>query len=386
MDKKEKHKRKNILTPVMLRLLAKAAGRCEFRGCNKLLLDDELTTLKGNFSECAHILPSSPYGPRGEFIHGEDDDMRNSEDNLMLLCAMHHHEIDSSDNVKNFPPALLYEMKMEHEARVRIATQIMPDYKTHVLVYESHIGTFLPQISDAEVLDAIFPDRYPQEPKPTRLSCDLPINDTKDGIWEMRRDALNAKFAHFDATRSRECQHISLFAFAPIPLLIQLGTLLAKINTSVYHPRFRNERWQWKEETPKGFFFDIQEPPTPTELSLEKPALSISISGGIVDERVREILGIDCAIWKISVPKDFLTPTSIQSIAQVEDFKRIFRQVLSDIQVKCGLKTELHIFPAIPVPIAVELGRCRLEKCDMPWTIYDQNPETNAFIKTITIK
>jgi len=39
----------------------------------------------------------------------------------------------------------------------------------------------------------------------------------------------------------------------------------------------------------------------------------------------------------------------------------------------------------MPVACAVELGRVRMPKACMPWTIYDQNNKHNKFIQTIKI-
>lgn len=56
-----------------------------------------------------------------------------------------------------------------------------------------------------------------------------------------------------------------------------------------------------------------------------------------------------------------------------------------DIKEKHGQQTALHIFPAMPVACAVELGRIRMPKADMPWFIYDQNNKQKKFINALEI-
>ncbi len=53
---------------VKTRLLVwvRAGGRCEYPGCNKLLLRDDLTATEMNRSYFAHIVADSPDGPRGD--------------------------------------------------------------------------------------------------------------------------------------------------------------------------------------------------------------------------------------------------------------------------------------------------------------------------------
>lgn len=59
--------------PVWLQneLWARAAGRCEFRGCNELLYLDQLTKKRSNVSAISHIVAYSPDGPRGHLLRSK---------------------------------------------------------------------------------------------------------------------------------------------------------------------------------------------------------------------------------------------------------------------------------------------------------------------------
>ena len=50
-----------------------------------------------------------------------------------------------------------------------------------------------------------------------------------------------------------------------------------------------------------------------------------------------------------------------------------------------GQRAPLNIFPAMPVACAVELGRIRMPKADMPWIVFDQNNKLGGFIKALEI-
>jgi hypothetical protein len=45
----------------------------------------------------------------------------------------------------------------------------------------------------------------------------------------------------------------------------------------------------------------------------------------------------------------------------------------------------LHVFPAMPVSLAVELGRVRMPKADLPWLLYDQMNARGGFIRALVI-
>ncbi|WP_376786667.1 MULTISPECIES: SAVED domain-containing protein [Sphingobacterium] len=46
----------------------------------------------------------------------------------------------------------------------------------------------------------------------------------------------------------------------------------------------------------------------------------------------------------------------------------------------------LHLFPAMPVALAVEFGRVWMPKADMTVKIYDQNSNLGGFIEALGLK
>ena len=50
-----------------------------------------------------------------------------------------------------------------------------------------------------------------------------------------------------------------------------------------------------------------------------------------------------------------------------------------------GHNTTLHIFPAVPVSVAIEIGRTWMPKADMAMVLYDEIKERNGFVKAINM-
>ena len=70
-------------------LWAKAAGRCQYSNCNRLLIGDLISGNRDiNAALVAHIIAGDKNGPRGDDIRSPQlvDDIQN----LMLLCYDHH--------------------------------------------------------------------------------------------------------------------------------------------------------------------------------------------------------------------------------------------------------------------------------------------------------
>lgn len=95
-----------ISNPEIKKLYGLSAGRCNI--CKINLFENEV-----HIGEMAHIIARSFRGPRGEELLNVE---RNSYDNLILLCANHHIEVDQ--NPRRYPIDKLHEVKIQHEKNV----------------------------------------------------------------------------------------------------------------------------------------------------------------------------------------------------------------------------------------------------------------------------
>lgn len=104
-----------------MKLWVKAGGRCEFPGCNEEVWRDGLTMQEDNFAHVAHIVASSPDGPRGEKTLSEELDT--DFENLLLLCQTHSKLIDGKHD-SEYSIEQLKQYKTEHEERIQFQTSL----------------------------------------------------------------------------------------------------------------------------------------------------------------------------------------------------------------------------------------------------------------------
>jgi len=74
-------------------LWARAAARCQFSGCNKLLYKSAVTQESVNVSQNAHIYAFSENGPRGWGLFKTKPTSLNDVSNLMLMCYDCHKKL-----------------------------------------------------------------------------------------------------------------------------------------------------------------------------------------------------------------------------------------------------------------------------------------------------
>ena len=362
-------------------LWGRAAGRCQFPGCNRLLYKSPVTQEGVNISEKAHIFSFSERGPRGReplarYCYGLNDIA-----NLLLVCHDCHKTIDQDTNGTRYPASLLREWKCQHEERVRIVTGISPTRKSHVILYGGKIGQENSPLQSDSAIAAMFPEWFPAEDRPVTLSMRSEHEDTEELFWQSEAAHLRAAFERHVVPRIDEGSpnHFSVFAFANQPLLILLGVLLTdKVPAEPYQLHREPAGWRWQAE-PESFSFRTVAP----QQRYGTPALVISLSARIDPERITSILGPKTAIWELTIDEchnDFL-----KSRAQLVAFREAARKLIVEIAHKHGQRTPLNIFPAMPVACAVELGRVRMPKADMPWVVFDQNNKLGRFIKATEI-
>jgi len=96
-------------------LLQKSGNRCAFPHCRRVLTaEDSPPDRVVILGEIAHIVAESPDGPRGDSPMSLAE--RNTYENLILLCNVHHQQID--DQPQTYTIERLQQIKQDHEAWV----------------------------------------------------------------------------------------------------------------------------------------------------------------------------------------------------------------------------------------------------------------------------
>ena len=357
-------------------LWGRAAGRCEFEDCNRVLFRSSVTQEPINIAEKAHIYSFSEKGPRGHGIFSKNKKLLNSIDNLMLLCNDCHKLIDADKEGVRYSADLLREWKRKHEERIEIVTGIHPSKKTHVIMYGANIGKLGSKLQPQAVMQALFPNWYPASEHPTELSMSWLGEDRDHAFWEAELKNLKNVFTKNiePSLADKSIHHVSLFALAPIPLLTALGALITdKCDCRVYQlHREPMPSWEWREDS-KDLGFRIIEP----QSTSGSPILALSLSDSIDRSRIARSVNGDKAVWEITV--DLPSNDLIKSENQLSQFRKILRECIVRIGQKHGKDTSIWIFAAIPVSCAVELGRVRMPKADGAWIVFDYNSQLGCF-------
>jgi hypothetical protein len=354
--------------PAVIRLWVNAGGRCEFKGCNKYLMKDKKTDHDIFLADIAHIVAISKDGPRGN--DKLPLNQRNNIENLMLLCLEHHRIVDNKELVAKYPKDALVDHKKQHEDRIQKLSNIKPGDLTKIIRLQGKIRADHIAISKEQMLDTILHEsgRYQDG------ICEIDTTEMSEGskyYWKTGKEIIdeNIKRLFEPDLDGNKVQHVSIFSLARIPFLFYLGFKLGdKIETEIYQKhRDGNEGWFW-EKNGKPVKFNLTEIKKGQKKEI---FLLLSLSGRIRQDQIEKFDKIKGVVYEISPVALEPGRNIIKSKADLVDFIACYQKFLR-LSEKNHAK-EIHLFPAIPVSVAVACGRAQLKGVSPRIKIYDLN-------------
>lgn len=380
MKQKSEHKRTTIPVDVRNRLWIAAAGRCEFSGCCKPVGIDFLTGRKANVGELAHIVSDSPAGPRGHETRSKE--LAKDEANLMLACFECHARIDRVREVEEFPETLLLRWKREHEARVSAIYNAEMGTLSLPVLMAMPVGQHVPSIDPRQIHAAVLKNSdykiHPQQDAVILNRADLDIRDDDPEFWDTAEKALVRWYSKVLEPRlvgKEAAPHVTIAAFAPIPMAMKLGALIGDKRQAMVLDLPSNN-WLWKtddsaETSPDDWFvFDVPETlPARVFVTVDVSNMASNI----------DVLADEAPIVRFSAraPKREL----IGSHKQLEGFRKRFNDFLTSLH-RAGAR-EIDLLPVTSLSTSVELGRLILPKIFSRVTVWEYQKE--VWSKTLNL-
>lgn len=366
-----------ISAKTSLFLHVRAAGRCEFDNCNEYLLEHQPTGTPGIYSERAHIWAFSEDGPRGRGRRRPRD--IHHIDNLMLLCKDCHTRVDNHPNI--YSVDVLRKFKRDHEGRVFDLTGLAKDRDTVPLVLKGLIGGRTMDISDDDMQRAAAPNYLRLREK---IEIDLTVlPDSADpNYWASGRSVIDTHVQQLARIlpRGSRSLHVSVFALAAIPLLVYLGSQLSdKVRVDLFQRHRNPESWNWHTGAGNTRFQHRK-----IKDGQAGVGLLLSVSGSISPPSI-ESVARDLTLYELRVTGQPPTPLVLNARKDLERFVVAYIAVLESIRAAHSGLRNLHVFPAVPAPFAIAIGRHILPKIGPQLTIYDQDKRAGTWLPALTV-
>jgi hypothetical protein len=338
-----------------------------------------------NRSYLAHIVADRPDGPRGDPEYS--DQLKASSSNIMLLCDAHHRLVDVED-VDRHPVDLLRRYKQEHEERIERQTAIQTNRRTEMVLFGSRIAERQGLVSMEQARAAVLSEeRYPASENGIQIAvADLDFSEADPEYWDLVPKLIDRKLLPYlnslEGPTGYPINHLSVFALAPIPALIYLGKRMGDIIAAEIFQRQRStDDWKWLPLEDPAFAYILERPTSSSYTSAM--AVNLSLSGTVVDAEIGSALGSRIPTYKLRIADP--RPDFLRAKEQLELFRTEWRCLLSEIRARFGEECEVHLFPAIPNSVAVEIGRSLLPKVDPKLVIYDYDANSGGFRRKLVV-
>lgn len=283
-------------------------------------------------------------------------------ENVLLACESCHEEIDDQLVTGILDVARLTAIKAAHEQRIRHVTTLPDDQRSLVLRVVGKLRgepvEVTPSTAAKTVIDS---GRFPWfDLDRDRLGAEvdlrsLPGERTADeDYYRMACRAIDevVETRLHDAIRSGDVRHVSVFAFARLPLLVYLGAKLEDNCTIEVYQRHRNtQQWAWNDEAEDHHFAVTAD--GALDVATEA-VLILNVSGRIDPRQIpQQLAGLPLLV----IAPD-ATPGAdvLASRGSLNAFCTAVRDLNATLDAVKNVR-RLHVIGALPPAAAVELGR-----------------------------
>ncbi|WP_139227550.1 SAVED domain-containing protein [Nocardioides alpinus] len=350
-----------------------AGGRCTF--CKEFLAKDDTTSQVVFTGQLAHIVGATDEdgSPRGNSPKSPEE--RAKAENLMLLCAGEHKIIDTHELWSTYGEAQLRAFKAQHERDVRELTGLLRKPKTTVIRVAGDIRDQAVDFSKQAVVSALldeqrFPD-FSLHDDSQNCEVDLRVYDGEDisaaTYWDSTQLTLRKRLRPLkNHLKTRQIDHISVFALARIPILVQLGVLLDDVTNVTVHNRRRDEGWGWYATGPtENLTFVVTTTPGEGD-----PVVTFSISGPVDINALPDELRARPR-YDIRAEGVGLSPSILRSAEDLGALIDMWREVLATLEEQ-HRNQPISVILAVCAAGAVEIGRAHMRGAHAPLRVYDR--------------
>ncbi|MCX4797637.1 SAVED domain-containing protein [Streptomyces sp. NBC_01242] len=359
--------------------------------CNAYLLEGAMSGRTLPLGEVAHIVGQStdPRSPRG--ADPMEKALRDDADNLMLLCAQQHMEIDAKAALDVFTVEWLRGVKQEHEDRVRHLTALGPERATTVVRMVGSVHGNSVELSRETAAKAVTAGhRFPLYLESyTRHGVEIDLRHTPGeqaaAAWDAEPAAEASRHYYRQATKviddvvqnrlrpGIECdsvQHVSVFGFARLPLLVYLGSLLDDtVPTDVFQRHRHEQSWVWPAES--GPVTEFAAHPVQTGPDGDEAVVVVNVSGVIAPYEIPQELSA-LRRYEVSPVGAQAGPDILRCRASLRRLEETVRMLLARLEREAKSLRRLHVLPAVPLSAAVALGRAHHPQVHPQLVIYER--------------
>jgi hypothetical protein len=212
----------------------------------------------------------------------------------------------------------------------------------------------------------------------------LPDPETESWSWVRAKEIVSKMVDRvFDAIGAEDTSVLSVFAIAPVPVLIYLGSRLDDKTETVLYRRQRKDgvdAWTWPgaggaARVPAFIVEQVTGQDVASAAgAIEEVVVLVSLSASVSRERIPGTLA-EMPVLELRPATLQPTPDLIDSRAALNAFGQTWRGALSLIEATFPKTRKIHLIAAVPTTAAVTLGRHHMREAQPDLVLYQRNDD-----------
>lgn len=381
-----------------------AAWRCQFEGCGENLRTHLLPGIRGNFSYFAHIVASSPDGPRGDKVLSPQ--LANDPANILLLCDKCHRTIDRVAP-HHYSQQRLQEMRARNLSSVERCLDSLRYPLAHILVLGGNIQGQTAAFDESLAQEAMWLRKLRTDnTRPDWFARNAGhLGDTHStafwsSLFTLLKNDIPRLRAILNGTAQDSVQGMPLAVF-PAPhttsVLILAGRLLGE-SRSIHLFQFHRDQiggasggqWAWLGSPPAKdkYTVKILRPPQPQD---NEATLLVYLTDSIPPDELPSSF-YENQQWARPTIEVSVENPSRQIVAHPEDlelFGLAVDEALQKLQDQWRA-SKIHLVAIAPITACVRMGQKMQARCQPDFILYERDTSTGAkgrgpFAPTIAI-
>ncbi len=166
-------------------------------------------------------------------------------------------------------------------------------------------------------------------------------------------------------------------------MLAYLGSRLSdKIQVDLYQRHRNSGDWSWKTDGPLAEYVTraMRVGTNPGHV-----ALLLSLSGAVRPDRLPTTIDGSFTVYETSMVNMEPSPDFLRRRESLDFFRLEYRRFLAQVVRDHPQAKEIHLFPAVPAPVAVACGLDRLPKVQPHVVIYNDEGPEKGFVESLTV-
>ncbi|WP_262003572.1 SAVED domain-containing protein [Microbacterium sp. Mcb102] len=271
--------------------------------------------------------------------------------------------------------------KTEHERRVREVTDFATLRPATVLRLTAPVrGTVAPATGGqiGESLRVAGLTGMGADTRTGSFDIDLRHHESEPWSWEASKAAIDRVVTQMqEAFAAQDIGVVAIFAMAPIPILVYLGSALDDKTETKLFPRRRSDditAWTWPERSGSSRSYAAILADDSGQFSdTTDVTILVEVTSEVELARAPDSLSA-FPVARLRVVGGF-GPEAIDSAADLDAFARAWRELLAVVEHRHPHAQRYHLVASVPVTAAVALGRHRMRGVHPAFVVYQRTAD-----------